>query len=255
MKVLIVEDEYGAAKNLCDLLREIEPYIEILTITETIEETVHWLKKNPKPEIAFFDIQLSDGNSFEIFDRIKIDTPIIFTTAFDEYALEAFKVNSIDYLLKPIEKTALKAAIFKYKSYFKDNKPFNSHNLLKLIEDMRKHESKKYKKAFLIHHQNKMIPLKVEDIAYFYLKHGIVNAITHEKKKFTVEGSLEYIESELKPEDFFRANRQYIVSRESIKAAEVYFQRKLKLKLSPVTEDNVLISKTKVTEFKKWFEA
>ena len=170
MKVLIIEDEYGVAQNLCDILQEIEQGIEILAIIESVKEAVEWFENNPKPELGFFDIRLADGDSFEIFEKIKIDFPVIFTTAYDEYALRAFKVNSIDYLLKPIDKESLVAALDKYKSVYRRNDTFDNEILLKTIQDLRLNEEKKYKKSFLVYIKDQILPVAVENIAYFYTR-------------------------------------------------------------------------------------
>lgn len=148
MKVLIIEDESGVAQNLCDNLQEIEQGIEVLAIIESVKETVEWVKNNPKPELGFFDIRLADGNSFEIFEKIKIDFPVIFTTAYDEYALKAFKVNSIDYLLKPIDKKSLIAALHKYRTVWKREDAFDSELLLKTIQNLKLSEKKEIQKEF-----------------------------------------------------------------------------------------------------------
>ena len=136
MKVLIVEDEIGVAQNLCDLLAEIEPGIEILTITESVKDTVNWLKTNPQPELGFFDIRLADGSSFDIFKKIQIEFPVIFTTAYDEFALKAFKVNSIDYLLKPINKIAIRNALKKYRTFYKKSESIDPSILLRVITEL-----------------------------------------------------------------------------------------------------------------------
>lgn len=255
MRVLIIEDEYGVAQNLCDILREIEPDIEILAIIESVKEAINWIKQNPKPDIGFFDIRLADGDSFKIFEQIKIDFPIIFTTAYDEYALKAFKVNSIDYLLKPIDKVSLDVALNKYKSIYKNNGSTDNENLIKLIEELRLNEPKKFKKNLLVYIRDQILPIAVEDIAYFYLENEQVYCITHKKEKYIIDQSLDKINGQLNPEDFFRVNRQYIISRKAIKTAVIHFQRKLKLNLLPSPNEEVIIGKTKTTAFKNWFGA
>jgi two-component system, LytTR family, response regulator len=252
MRVLIIEDEYGVAQNLCDILQEIEPNIEILAILETIKDAVEWIKENPKPDLGFFDIRIADGSSFEIFERTSVDFPIIFTTAYDEFALKAFKVNSIDYLMKPIDKDSLISALNKYESIYKRDKVADNENLLKIIHELRLGDQKKYKKSFLVYIRDKIIPIAVDDIAYFYLEDEIVYCITHKNEKYTIDQALDKINTQINPEDFYRANRQFIVSRKAIKSAIAYFHRKLKLELNPTLLKEVLISKPKVSEFKKW---
>lgn len=252
MRVLIIEDEYGVAKNLCDILQEIEPDIEILTILESIKDTLDWVKSNPKPDLGFFDIRIADGDSFEIFEKTAINFPVIFTTAYDEYAIKAFKVNSIDYLMKPIDKDSLLTALNKYKALYKRNNIIDNENLLNIIKELRLGEQKKHKKSFLVYIRDKIIPITVEDIAFFYLEDNLVYCITHKNDKYIIDQPLDKIIVQLNPEDFYRANRQFIVSRKSIKSAFAFFQRKLKLELKPVTIKEIIISKPKVSEFKKW---
>ena len=251
MKVLIVEDENSVAKNLCDLLLEIHPGIEIMAILETVKETVEWIKlKNSRPDLGFFDIQIADGNSFEIFEQIKVPFPIIFTTAFDEYALKAFKVNSIDYILKPIKKSALITAIDKYKAIYSTDSSYET--LLKAIQEIKDTQHKKYKKNILVYYKDKILPITIEDIAYFYLENQAVFCITHKKEKYFIDQSLERIQTQINPESFFRASRQFIVSRQAIKSAAVFFSRKLKLEVAPPFSHEIIISKLNVAKFKKW---
>ena len=254
MKVLSIEDEYGVAQNLCDILQEIEQGIEILAIIESVKEAVEWFENNPKPELGFFDIRLADGDSFEIFEKIKIDFPVIFTTAYDEYALRAFKVNSIDYLLKPIDKESLVAALDKYKSVYRRNDTFDNEILLKTIQDLRLNEEKKYKKSFLVYIKDQILPVAVENIAYFYLENEIVYCVTYKNEKFVIDQTLDKISNLTNPEDLFRVNRQFIISRKAVKTVVQYFNRKLKLQLSPSPQYDVFISKTKAAIFKKWLE-
>lgn len=254
MNVLIIEDELGVAQNLCDLLQNILPTVKILAIIETVEGAVSWLKHHPKPDLGFFDIRIADGDSFEIFEQSTVDFPIIFTTAYDEYALKAFKVNSIDYLLKPIDKNALTAALKKFNTLFKKEKLIEPDHLLKIIQELRFATAKNYKKGFLVYIKDKILPIAVEQIAYFQLENDLVWCITHQREKYAIDQSLDKIENQIDPDAFFRANRQFIVSRKAIKAAVQYFHRKLKLDLSPPPKSIVLISKSKAGIFKQWLE-
>ena len=252
MKVLIVEDEQGVAQDLCDKLQEIEPTIEILAIIETIQEAVAWINAHPVPDIGFFDIRIADGDSFNIFEKTAVDFPVIFTTAYDQYALKAFKVNSIDYLMKPIEKNALRAAIDKYNTFYKKNESPDQEHLLRAIRGLQNSPQKKYKKSFLVYVKDKILPIDVQDIAYLYLDKELVFCLTHSNQKYLIDQSLDKISNQIDPESFFRANRQFIVSRKAIVSAITYFNRKLKLELKPTPATDVIISKPKVTEFKKW---
>lgn len=250
MKVLIVEDEYGAAKNLCDILKILHPKIDILCIIETVNEAVRWINSNPKPDIGFFDIRLADGISFDIFNATEVKFPIIFTTGYDEYALQAFKVNSIDYLLKPIDKNELSNALSKYNEFYNNQPVTTNQNLINLLKQL--NSGTVYKKNILAYIRDRIIPISTEDIAYIYLDNELVYCISHNNEKHIIDQSLEKIWGELNPESFFRANRQFIVSQKAVASAIIHFNRKLKLEIKPAFNSEILISKLKVADFKKW---
>ncbi len=254
MKVLILEDEPGAAQNLLDLIHEVDEYIEVMAILESVKETLTWLGKHPAPDLGFFDIRLADGLSFEVFEKASVDFPVIFTTAFDEYALQAFKVNSIDYLLKPVDKVALRTALDKYRSIYQREDSFDSESVRRSIQDVRLHEEKQYKKSFLVYVKDQIIPVSVDQIAYFFLENELVYCRTHDNRKFILDQALDKIGSQLNPNDFYRSNRQYLVSRQAIQSVVQHFNRKLKLRLTPEPEQEVFISKTKAAAFKGWLE-
>ncbi|WP_394748864.1 LytR/AlgR family response regulator transcription factor [Spongiimicrobium salis] len=257
MKVVIIEDETSVAQNLSDLLFEINPEIEVLVVLETIKGSIRWFHENPSPDIAFFDIKIADGSSFEILEKTKLNFPIIFTTAFDEYALKAFKYNSIDYLLKPIKKGDLEKAILKYRNLYTKDKVIIDHNLklIEVIKEIKKSEKKAiYKNSFLVNYRNQLIPLAVGDIAYVYLENQMVYCKTIENKTYKLFKTLEKLENQLDPQLFFRANRQCIVSKQSVKSANTMDKRKLRLVLSPNHNAEVIISKLKVPIFKKWIK-
>lgn len=254
MKILIVEDEYSVAQNLCDLLKELEPDIQVLAILETVSDALHWLPQHPNPDLGFFDIRIADGDSFEIFEKTKVDFPVIFTTAYDEYALRAFKVNSVDYLLKPVDEKALAAALKKYKSIYSDKKVLRQDDLLEVFQDLRSASLPKYKKSFLVYIKDKILPVSVKRIAYFQLENEIVFCYTHKNEKYLLDQSLDKIEAQLDPDAFFRANRQFIIARTAVKSAVHHFHRKLKLELSPRSQTEVFVSKNKAGLFKKWLE-
>ena len=254
MKVLILEDEPGAAQNLLDLIHEVDGSMEVQAILESVKEAVAWLGKHPAPDLGFFDIRLADGESFEVFEKANIGFPVIFTTAYDEYALQAFKVNSIDYLLKPVDKEALGNALDKYSSIYRREDPFDSESVRNTIRDVRLHEEKRYKKSILVYVKDQIIPVVVDQIAYFFLENEMVYCVTFQHKKYIMDQPLDKIGAQLDPEDFFRANRQYLVSRQSIKSVAQHFNRKLKLRLTPEPEKEVFISKTKAALFKGWLD-
>lgn len=249
MKVVIIEDEKAAAENLNHLLVEIDPTVEVDAIIDTVSGAVEYFKKARDIELAFFDIHLADGNSFDIFKEVEINTPIIFTTAYDEYALKAFKVNSIDYILKPIDEDELIAAFEKYK-YSNRNHLIKREfeNVLKMLGKV----PKKYKSTFLVNQRDKLIPIDVADIAYITIDASIVKAVTFEGKIYIIYEKLEDIEASLNPENFFRANRQFIVQRRAILNLTNHFNGKLVLNLKPISTKRIIISKAKAPALKKW---
>lgn len=251
MKVLIIEDENSVARNLCDILRELESKVEVLAIIESVSDAVNWLSSNPKPDLGFSDIRLADGDSFEIFEQSDIHFPIIFTSAYDEYALKAFEVNSVDYLVKPINKKALQNALDKYKSIY-SKEEFDYQNLLRTIADLHQSEEKQYQKSLLVYYRDQILPIPLDSVAYFHLRNELVSCITHENKCYTIDQTLEKINNQINPKDFFRANRQFIISRRAVNAASQYFQRRLKINITPPPNEDLIINKTKVNEFKEW---
>jgi len=253
MNVLIIEDEHGAAQNLLAILNEINESINTLAVIETVRDAVQWIKHNPAPDAAFIDIHLADGLCFEIFEKAQVEFPVIFTTAYDQYAIRAFKVNSIDYILKPISRDAVEFALDKLKKIYKNRQLLNSDILSQLIRQLG--PGKKYRKTFLIHYQDRMLPVPVSDFAYFYIKNGIVYGATFKQEKFVIDQKLDSIEEQIDPENFYRVNRQYIVSRKAIKEAIHYFNGRLKLKVLPTPPDELLISKAKASHFKNWLSS
>lgn len=253
MKVVIVEDELAASDHLAYLLHAIDSDIEILQVLDSVKASVTYLSKPQEADLIFMDIHLADGVSFEIFDQVKINIPIIFTTAYNQYALKAFKFNSIDYLLKPIDKDELSDALQQFKVQTKD-KGIADHQVKGLLE-LIKVKTKSYKTTFLVHHREEMIPVKTQNFAYFRIDTGIVKGITFDKKSYIVESKLEDMEQELNPELFYRVNRQFLVNREAIANLKSYFNGKLIVVVNPVCEERIVVSKAKATEFKNWMSA
>jgi|TARA_B110001454_G_C12661291_1_gene409614 DNA-binding LytR/AlgR family response regulator len=251
MNVIIVEDEKSAIKNMIAMLHEIDPTISVIASIQTISEATKWITNNPPPELAFFDIQLADGHSFEIFKKTTVKFPIIFTTAYNEFALRAFKVNSIDYLLKPIKKKELVFAINKFKKINEDL-ILKNKNFIATMKTLNIEIKKSYKKTILVKMFDGLIPIQTSSIAYFFIENGIVYGYSYDKVKFVINETLDQLEGQLSSSDFFRANRQYIVSRNSIKKAQNYFNKGYSLKLNPSKKEIILISKAKVSLFKNW---
>ena len=252
MNILIAEDEAAARKNLVAILNEVEPGCTILATLESVEETMMWLLENPPPDIAFFDIQLSDDNIFERFKKMVIRFPVVFVTAYNQYAIRAFKVNSIDYILKPVGSRAVSFALNKYRELHPQSIVQEEGVLRKLWEHIHQNRKKEYRTSILLQFKDKLIPIPIDDISYFFIENGLVFCMTFDGKKYYTNKKLETIESQLDPEHFYRANRQYIISRKSIKEISPYFNERLSVKVFPQPKDAVIISKAKASDFKAW---
>jgi DNA-binding LytR/AlgR family response regulator len=246
MKVLIIEDEAPAYRRLAKLINECDSTIEIVGIIESVKDGIEWFNQNPMPDLIFSDIQLADDLSFTIFKQLNITTPIIFITAFDEYAINAFKFYSIDYLLKPVGADDLKSSIEKYKTIH--NKP-TINNFEELVKKL---TEKSYRSRFLISFRDGLIPIESKDIAYFYSEDSVSFLVTKAKKSYIINETLDSIENQLDPKMFFRANRQFILSAECVIKVEPYFNQKLIVKVEPPCEHEITISKIKATAFKSW---
>ncbi|WP_321374153.1 LytTR family DNA-binding domain-containing protein [uncultured Draconibacterium sp.] len=249
MKALIIEDENPAAKQLINILKKLND-IEVVDILDSIKSTIQWFKINAQPDVVFMDIHIADGSAFKIFDFIEITCPIIFTTAYDEYAINAFKVNSVDYLLKPITQEAVEKA-FKKINVLTGEKS-TQQEISQIIKELNR--TKSYKTHFLASVKgSKMVPLLAEEIAFFYINEGKVKAVNVDKKEYQLDFTLDELNTKLNPVDFFRANRQFIVSRKGIKELDSWFNGRLSVVLKIPAPEKILISRTRVGEFKAWF--
>lgn len=257
MKIVIIEDEFAASDHLSYLLNRIEPDIEILTILDTVKAAVAFFSQPHAAELVFMDIHLADGISFEIFEQTKIDIPVVFTTAYDQYALKAFKVNSIDYLLKPIGEEELSDALQQFTVQVKEKEQSMDNDQIKGLLGLLKGtaETKSYKNTFLVSQRDQLIPLKTTSIAYFFIDVGVVKAVSKDNQTYMVDGNLEDIAESLDPKVFYRANRQCIVNREAIDNLKYYFNGKLIVSVSPVSKERIVVSKAKATEFKDWMNS
>ena len=251
MEVLIIEDEQLGVEKLSRLLTSIDPSIEIVGNTRSIKSSVEWLLQHKHPDIILMDIELTDGQSFGIFDHVTIKSMVIFTTSYDEYALQAFKVNSVDYLLKPIKREELKNALDKYHQW---QQKFSSVslNIEHLIMELKQQQSKTWRSRFLVKHGQKLVSVETGDIAYFYAEGRLSYFITWDKQKYVLDYTIEELEQMLNPGQFYRANRAFIIQVKAVSQIHNYFNGKLKLELQPDTEKEVLISREKATEFKEW---
>lgn len=249
--ILIIEDEAKAAKELATILKHIDDEINVLAITDSIEQSLHWFAANKKPDLIFSDIQLADGLCFDIYNQVNIQSPIIFCTAFDEYLMNAFDTNAVSYLLKPITREKVEKALDKFhafKSMFE--KEQNNNRLTGLMHQLKYN----YKTALLVHQKEKIIPIQVKDIAFFCLDKTIVNIATLNNQKYYLSTTLDDIEQMLDPTVFYRANRQFLLNRSAITNAERFFARKLVAKLVIDTPETIIVSKAKASEFLHWLE-
>ncbi len=252
IKVLIVEDEMPSARKLNTLVSQIAPDFEVLDILDSVQQTVGFLKEN-QVDLIFLDIHLSDGNSFGIFDQIEVDTPIIFTTAFNQYAIEAFQQVSVDYLLKPFEKERLQQAIAKFRRVYLVKEPQSNINYQELNQIIRSSLNKKeYQERFMVQFRDKIKAIKVNEIASFYAENKSVFITTFDGHSYDLSSTLEQLDAKLDPNIFFRANRKCIVHIQAINDAVVYSKSKLKLNIEPELPFEVIISTEKTPKFKKW---
>jgi two-component system LytT family response regulator len=251
MKAVIVEDEIIAAQNLQRMIAQIDGSIEIIAVLQSIKKSVEWFSANPAPDLVFMDIHLSDGSSFSIFEKVKIHAPIIFTTAYDEYALKAFEVNSVDYLLKPIDARSLERAIEKFSRY--SNPKTGNEDVIANMLAMFQKEKAVYKLNFLIPHKDKFIPLSVSDIAYIYWENKNAKIVTFDNRAFYESDSLDKIQQQLAPAQFFRANRQFIISRRAVKDISVWYDSKLSVNLTVEIPEKIIVSRLRASEFKNWY--
>lgn len=254
MNVLIVEDEPYAQTELKRLLSKVPIPYTVLDCIDSIEDTVEWFENNPAPDLLFLDIQLSDGLSFEIFNRVEIKTPVVFTTAFDEYAIRAFKVNSIDYLLKPVKLEALTEAIQKYQALVGQFGGEKKGLDLEQVKNLLEIHKPQFKSRFIARVGDQIKHIEIQEVAYFKAEDNEVMLITKENNRFIIDYSLDQLTGLLNPDEFFRVNRAYIISPRAIKKISKYFNSRLHLELIPATDESVLISRVKVPEFLEWMD-
>ncbi|MEI7501795.1 MAG: LytTR family DNA-binding domain-containing protein [Paludibacter sp.] len=251
MTAVIVEDEVVASQKLQRLISQVAGDIQVIACLQSVEESIEWFALNAAPDMVFMDIHLADGSAFSIFEKVNVTSPIIFTTAYDEYALKAFEVNSIDYLLKPISTKNLERAITKLRSRTATNS--NESDIIANLLATFKQSKEVYKSHFLIPHKDKFIPLAIDTIACFYTENKMVKIITKDDKTYHMDSTLEDLTNQLDPLQFFRANRQYIVSHNAIKDISIWFGSKLSVNLNVQVPEKIIVSKARVTEFKTWY--
>nr|WP_121271916.1 LytTR family DNA-binding domain-containing protein [Pedobacter schmidteae] len=252
MRVLIIEDEMHNAQRLAKMLLEVEPAIQIEATLEGVEDTVNWLENNPEPDLMFMDVRLTDGLSFDVFSKTEVSCPIIFTSAFDEYALRAFKVNSVDYLLKPVSKNELQQSLDKFKA---SRKMPSMHAALKDISAIFAQQKKNYRSRFLLPIKDAYHTLPVEEICYFGTEFRVTKAVVANGRDYVIPFTLEELEEQLDPDTFFRANRQYLISNRAISKIHNFFNGKLTVELRPETPEKLIVSRDRAKLLKKWLDS
>lgn len=247
-KAIIVEDEFMAATSLQSMIEEVNPRIKIMATLSSIEQCIAWLGEN-KVDLGFFDIQLEDGPSFEIFKHVEISFPVVFTTAFDQYAIDAFKVNSIDYLLKPVKESDLLGCLNKFEQLSKN---YTDSTLINRILDSVQGQ---LSVSFLVHHKNRLIPVASSEIAFFHTDNGVVYGNTYTGHTHLIESTLDELEQSLSKHQFFRVNRQFLIGRKAIKDLELYFNGRLSVNTNPPAKERILVSKARVPVLKSWIKS
>lgn len=250
MNAVIVEDEFAAVLNLERLLKSIDENMDIIAVLQNVDESIEWFSSNIMPDVVFMDIHLADGDSFAIFKSVEIRCPIIFITAYDQYALKAFEVNSIDYLLKPISKKSLEKALTKLRSF---SPARNNAEVIAQIMKSINQVTKNHKKSFLIPFKDKLIPVSSDDIAYVYSQHKKALIACFSKREYIMDTSLDDFLKQLDPEQFFRTNRQFIISHKAVTDLSMWFDGKLAVNLSIATPERIIVSRARATDFKKWY--
>lgn len=248
MKAVIIEDEKLAAQKLKSMLFKVQPGLEIVAEIGSIEEAVNFFQSENEVELIFLDIHLSDGSSFNIFDKVEIKAPIIFTTAYDEYALKAFKVNSIDYLLKPIAEADLIKALEKLKNITEKEGKINVEKFLSTFRE----NKPAFKHRFLVSYGSQIKSIKVEDSAYFYADNKMVFLVNHSGHKYVTDETLDQLEHSLDPMEFYRVNRTFIIGINSIKQMHTYSRSRIKIDLLPECDKECIVSTEKCGSFKEW---
>ena len=250
MTILIIEDEEPAYKRLQKMLKELEPDHTLLDQIVSVSSAVKWFKENDAPDLIISDIQLSDGISFEIFKQVDIKCPVIFTTAYDQYAIEAFKVNSIDYLLKPVKKEELEKAITKFKA-FTPAIAAPAIDINKLLQSLQP-AGTDYKKRFVVRYGEHIKTIDIEEVVYFYTEDKATFMCTKDARRFVVDFNLDTLDSLLDPKIFFRINRQYIISIHSIAEMFAYSKSRVLIKLNPAAKHETIVSTERSADFKHW---
>lgn len=250
--ILIIEDEPATARNLAHMLESVDKTVKIAGTLGSVEEAVNRLRANTDFDLIFMDIRLADGMSFDIFKKVEILQPVIFITAYNEYAIQAFKNNGIDYILKPFDEQDVEMALIKFRKLTSFPGRQETNIKAELLFEQLNQLVKPYKKSFLVHYRDKLIPLETVKIAWFYIANEVVYACTKDDRQYVIEFTMEQLEQQTDPGIFFRANRQFIINRSAITEVNFYFNGRLSVKMNPGSSERILISKARVPEFKSW---
>ncbi|PSR56035.1 DNA-binding response regulator [Adhaeribacter arboris] len=258
MRILIIEDETVAAERMLEMVQQIVPAAQIMGPADSIEESVQFLRTHPMPDLILMDIELVDGQSFEIFSEVEVTCPVIFTTAYDEFALQAFKVHSIDYLLKPIQREDLQKSLIKFQQLQQVYGQQPTLRIEELLKELRRTAApaiKPIREHFLVRQGQRLVSVDTNDVAYFYSEDRVTFLKTHDGRFFSLDYPLEEVEQQVDNGKFFRASRQYLVQRRAISDIFVHFNGKYKLALKPASNEEVYVSRDRAPEFKKWLGA
>lgn len=253
LRIVLIEDEPATARNLEYIIKEIHPAVRVMTVLQSIKESLSWFSASENGyDLIFSDIRLSDGLSFEIFTKIPLKKPVIFVTAYNDYAIDAFRNNGIDYILKPFDREEIHRALMKYENLFTSGTA-GQPQIEALLQQLQS-AGKSYKKSFLIHYCGRLIPVEAAKIHWFYTANEIVYACTVQAQQYVIEFTLEQLEQQLDPAVFFRANRQFIINRNAVETVDYFFNGRLLVTLNPVPHEKVLVSKAKAMLFRKWLD-
>ena len=253
MNVVIIEDEHLSAERIGSLLQQSDPGIRILATLDSVSSAVQWFGRNERPDLVIMDIQLADGLCFEIFNRVKLESPVIFTTAYQEYAIRAFKVNSVDYLLKPVTEQDLRSALAKYRNYFSGEKDYTPMGR-ELIENIRQMISKPYKSRFMVKVGDRIRSVDVKEVLYFYSLHKGTYLHTAENRNYVIDFTLDALTGLLDPDRFFRINRRYIITHESIRDMVTLSGTRLKVLLKQSDDQDIYVSRDRLPDFREWLD-
>ena len=252
MKIAIIEDEFYTSKDLESCIKELRPTFEVVKILPSVKEALHYFKSKPQIDLIFSDIQLQDGLSFEIFQKVELTVPVIFCTAFDAYAIDAFKANAIDYLLKPISNITVRLAIEKYERLVKPSIQVNE-SIRNLLASMEQSKPDSASHSLLVHYKDKIIPLRLEEVALFYIQNENYRLLNFDGSKYSINENLEEIEKICGP-NFFRINRQFLVNRKAVSELVQHFSRKYIARLCLPFEEKIVLGKEKTTAFLQWLK-